>query len=82
MERNIYRQYINDNGLYGSRGYMAMDHRCRQLFRHVGGLKGITMLEISDGEGLFPLRALANGVEKVILFEPEADRFILTMIKS
>lgn len=73
MERNIYRQYINDNGLYGSRGYRAMDHRCRQLFRHVGGLKSKSMLEVGGGEGLFSLWALANGVEKVILLEPEAD---------
>ena len=31
------------------------------------------MLEVGGGEGLFSLWALANGVGKVILLEPEAD---------
>jgi len=73
MDLNIYRQYVDDNRLYGHRGYRAMDHRCRQLFHHVGGLEGNIMLEIGGGEGLFSLWALVNGVEKVILLEPEAD---------
>ncbi len=82
MDLNVSHQYVDDNRLYGHRGYRAMGHRYLQLFRHVGRLKSKIMLQIRDGEGLFPLRALANGVEKAILFEPEADRFILTMIKS
>lgn len=50
-----------------------MGHRCLQLFRHVGRLKSKIMLEVGGGDGLFSLWALANGVEKVILLEPEAD---------
>jgi SAM-dependent methyltransferase len=50
-----------------------MEYRCRQLFHYVGGLKSKSMLEVGGGEGLFSFWALANGVEKVILLEPEAD---------
>ena len=65
--------YVDENGLYSRRGYSSLNHRCRQIFDHVCGLEGKTMLEIGAGEGLFSLWAVANGVEKVILLEPEAD---------
>ena len=66
-------RYVDENGLYSKRGYSSLNHRCKQIFQHVCGLDGKTMLEIGAGEGLFSLWAVANGVEKVILLEPEAD---------
>ena len=68
-----FHRYVDENGLYSKRGYSSLNHRCKQIFQHVCGLDGKTMLEIGSGEGLFSLWALANGVEKVILLEPEAD---------
>jgi len=68
-----FHRYVDDNGLYSRRGYSSLNHRCRQIFDHVCGLKGKIMLEIGAGEGLFSLWAVVNGVEKVILLEPEAD---------
>ena len=67
------QRYVDENDLYSKRGYSSLNHRCRQIFDHVCGLEGKTMLEIGAGEGLFSLWAVANGVEKVILLEPEAD---------
>lgn len=71
--RESYRRYVDENGLYAGRGYVSLEHRCRQLFGRVGGVEGKTMLEIGGGEGLFSLWALVNGLKKVILLEPEAD---------
>jgi len=65
--------YVDENGLYSKRGYISLDHRCEQIFQHVCGLDGKTMLEIGSGEGLFSLWALANGIERAVLLEPEAD---------
>ena len=72
MDRDKYRRYVDEHCLYNGRGYAVLDHRCRQLFGHVGNLEGGAMLEIGGGEGLFSLWALAHGVEKVIILEPEA----------
>lgn len=71
--RERYHQYIDEHCLYSGRGYPALDHRCRQLFERVGDLEGRTMLEIGGGEGLFSLWAVAHGMEKIIILEPEAD---------
>ena len=68
-----FHRYVDDNGLYSRRGYSSLNHRCRQIFDHVCGLDGKTMLEIGSGEGLFSLWALANGTERAVLLEPEAD---------
>ena len=71
--REDYRGYVDETELYAGRGYAPLDHRCRQLFSHVGVLEGKTMLEIGGGEGLFSLWALANGARKVVVLEPEAE---------
>lgn len=71
--REKYRRYVDEHCLYSGRGYSVLDHRCRQLFGRVGNLEGRTMLEIGGGEGLFSLWALAHGMEKVMILEPEAD---------
>ena len=63
-----FHRYVDDNGLYSRRGYSSLNHRCRQIFDHVCGLKGKIMLEIGAGEGLFSLWAVANGVEKVFFW--------------
>ena len=68
-----FHRYVDENGLYSKRGYSSLNHRCRQIFDHVSGLDGKTMLEIGSGEGLFSLWALANGIERAVLLEPEAD---------
>jgi SAM-dependent methyltransferase len=68
-----FHRYVDENGLYSKRGYSSLNHRCRQIFDHVCGLDGKTMLEIGSGEGLFSLWALANGIERAVLLEPEAD---------
>ena len=71
--REKFHRYVDENGLYSKRGYYSLNHRCRQIFDHVCGLEGKTMLEIGAGEGLFSLWAVANGVKRVTLLEPEAD---------
>ena len=71
--RERYHRYVDEYCLYGGRGYSVLDHRCRQLFGHMGELEGRSILEIGGGEGLFSLWALVHGVERVILLEPEAD---------
>lgn len=68
--RTKFRQYVDDNHLYGRRGYSALEHRCRQLLRCVGELAGRTMLEIGGGEGLFSLWAFTNGVQRAVILEP------------
>ncbi len=68
-----FSQYVDENGLYSKRGYSSLNHRCEQIFQHVRGLNGKAMLEIGSGEGLFSLWALANGIERATLLEPEAD---------
>ena len=68
-----FRQYVNENSLYGTHGYPALDFRCRQLFSCVGDLDGKTLLEIGGGEGLFSIWALTRGASKVVILEPEAD---------
>jgi len=68
-----YRKYADKNRLYSGRGYAVLDHRCQQIFRHVDGLQGKTLLEVGGGEGLFTLWALANGAARVIILEPEAS---------
>ena len=66
-------RYVDENGLYSKRGYISLNHRCEQIFQHVRGLDGKTMLEIGSGEGLFALWALADGIERAVLLEPEED---------
>ncbi len=68
-----FHMYVDENGLYSRRGYFSLNHRCRQIFDNVCGLEGKTLLEIGAGEGLFSLWAVANGVERAVLLEPEAD---------
>jgi len=68
-----FHRYVDENGLYSRRGYSSLNHRCKQIFQHVCGLYGKTMLEIGSGEGLFSLWALAYGIERAVLLEPEAD---------
>lgn len=68
-----YRRYVEERSLYGSGGYPALDHRCRQVFKFAGTLEGKSMLEIGGGEGLFALWALTSGLSRAILLEPEGE---------
>lgn len=72
-EKEKLKRYVDENNLYSKQGYTALDHRCRQVFKRVGDLAGKTMLEIGGGEGFFSLWALAHGVNRVTILEPEMD---------
>lgn len=71
--RGKYQKYVDEKRLYSARGYAVLEHRCQQIFRHVNGVQGKTLLEIGGGEGLFTLWALANGAARATILEPEAS---------
>ncbi len=65
--------HIDRNRLYGKAGYRSLDFRCRQMYRDIGPLDGMNMLDIGGGSGFFSAWAIANGAAKVTNLEPELD---------
>lgn len=65
--------FIDQHRLYGRSGYKSLDFRCRQMYRDIGPLKGMTVLDIGGGSGFFSAWAIANGASKVVNLEPELD---------
>lgn len=66
-------RHIDDNRLYGKAGYKSLDFRCRQMYRDIGPIDGMNMLDIGGGSGFFSAWAIANGAAKVTNLEPELD---------
>lgn len=66
-------RHIDDHRLYGKAGYKSLDFRCRQMYRDIGSVKGLNMLDIGGGSGFFSAWAIANGAARVTNLEPELD---------
>jgi hypothetical protein len=63
--------YVNDNHLFGRRGWTGLEWHCSHLLAGVDPRGGNT-LEIGAGEGVLGLWLLARGARSVTLLEPEA----------
>ena len=66
--------YVDGRGLYGRRGFAALDWHCRTVLGDaVNQLPGGDALEIGAGEGMMSLWMLHAGARSVTSLEPEAD---------
>jgi hypothetical protein len=64
--------YVNENHLFGRRGWKGLNWHCTHLLEGVSPSGGNT-LEIGAGEGVLGLWLLSRGARSVTQLEPESD---------